>query len=195
MTDPKNVTPRKLPQESWISMNLDLAKVLTTVGPAASIIFAAWIFVAFLQTRYDAAIDRYRDLIEKFRSPDLSDSRKANMRDEILNYKRRCELMNRAIGCGLISAMLLISTMIFGGFSLVFQDSEALKLVSMGTATLGLILVIVGAAMVIMEGRIIRRQIHTELLDIPELAHGIDQGAGDINDPHRRGQDRVPTRS
>lgn len=65
-------------------MNLDLSKVLTTVGPAASIIFAAWIFVAFLQTRYDAAVERYRDLIEKFRTSDLSGSRKANMRDEII---------------------------------------------------------------------------------------------------------------
>jgi hypothetical protein len=55
-------------ESSYISMNLDLAKVLTTVGPAASIIFAAWIFVAFLQTRYDAAVERYRDLIEKFRT-------------------------------------------------------------------------------------------------------------------------------
>ncbi len=44
-----------------MSMNFDLAKVLTTVGPAASIIFAAWIFVAFLQTRYDAAVDRYEN--------------------------------------------------------------------------------------------------------------------------------------
>jgi hypothetical protein len=175
-------------------MNLDLAKVLTTVGPAASIIFAAWIFVAFLQTRYDAAVERYRDLIEKFRSPDLSESRKANMRDEILNYKRRCELMNRAIGCGLVSAMLLISTMIFGGLSIIFQDSLLLKLISMGTAALGLVLVIIGAVIVAMEGRIIRRQIHSELLDIPDLAHGIDQDAGAIDDPHRRGQERVPTR-
>ena len=175
-------------------MNLDLAKVLTTVGPAASIIFAAWIFVAFLQTRYDAAIERYRELIEKFRSSELSESRKANMRDEILHYKRRCELMNLATGCGLVSAVLLISTMIFGGLAIVFQDVALLKLICMLTALLGLLLVIVGASIVIIEGRIIRRQIHSELLDIPDLAHGIDQDAGAIDDPHRRGQDRVPDR-
>jgi hypothetical protein len=175
-------------------MNLDLAKLLTTVGPAASIIFAAWIFVAFLQTRYDAAVERYRDLIEKFRTSDLSGGRKANMRDEILNYKRRCELMNRATGCGLVSAMLLISTMIFGGLAIVFPDIALLRLLSMVAALLGLLLVIAGAAIVVLEGRIIRRQIHGELLDIPDLAHGIDQDAGAIDDPHRRGQDRVPGR-
>ena len=173
-------------------MNLDLAKVLTTVGPAASIIFAAWIFVAFLQTRYDAAVERYRELTERFRTSELSGSRKANMRDEILHYKRRCELMNRATGCGLVSAILLISTMIFGGLAIVFQDVTILKLLSMATALFGLLLVIVGAGIVIMEGRIIRRQIYSELLDIPDLAHGIDQDAGAINDPQRRGQHRVP---
>ena len=175
-------------------MTLDLSKLLTTVGPAASIIFAAWIFVAFLQTRYDAAVERYRDLIEKFRASDLSDSRKANMRDEILNYKRRCELMNLATGCGLVSAMLLISTMIFGGTAIIFGDAAVLKVASMVSALLGLLLVIAGAGIVIAEGRIIRRQIHTELLDVPDLAHGIDQDAGAIDDPHRRGRDRVPGR-
>lgn len=176
-------------------MNLDLAKVLTTIGPAASIIFAAWIFVAFLQTRYDAAVERYRDLIEKLRTSDLSGTRRANTRDEILNYKRRCELMNRATGCGLVSAALLISTMILGGLSIIFQDSLVLKLLSLGSALLGLLLVIAGAVIVIMEGRIIRRQIYSELLDIPDLAHGIDQDAGAIDDPRRGGRDRVPARS
>jgi len=173
-------------------MNLDLAKLLTTVGPAASIIFAAWIFVAFLQTRYDAAVERYRDLIEKFRTSELSGTRRANMRDEILLYRRRCELMNRATGCGLVSAMLLISTMIFGGLAIVFQDVAFLKLLSMTTALLGLLLVILGAGLVIVEGRIIRRQIRSELLDIPDLAHGIGQDAGAVDDPHRRGGDRIP---
>ncbi len=116
------------------------------------------------------------------------------MRDEILNYRRRCELMNRATGCGLVSAMLLISTMIFGGLSIVFQDIGLLKLASMGTALVGLLLVIAGAVIVAMEGRIIRRQIHSELLDIPDLAHGIDQDPGAIDDPQRRGQDRVLVR-
>ena len=175
-------------------MDLDLAKVLTTIGPAASIIFAAWIFVAFLQTRYDAAVERYRDLIEKFRTSELSGSRKANMQDAILNYKRRCELMNRATGCGLVSAILLIATMIFGGFAIVFQDSLVLKLISMATAMLGLLLVIAGAVIVIVEGTVIRRQIHTELLDIPELAHGIHQDSGAVDDPRRGGEGRVPRR-
>ena len=173
-------------------MNLDLPKVLTVIGPAASIIFAAWIFVAFLQTRYDAAVERYRELIEKYRHSDLSGSRKANMKDQIVAYKRRCELMNKAIGCGLVSAILLIFTLIFGGLALVFQEYGFLKFVSVLCALSGLLLVIVGTAIVIMEGRIIRRQIHSELLDVADLAEGIDQEAGAVTDPHRRGHDSVP---
>lgn len=175
-------------------MNLDLANVLKVIGPAASLIFAAWIFVGFLQTRYDAAVERYRDIIEKYRTSDLSGSRKANMVDQIVHYKRRCELMSRATGCGLVSAILLICTLISGGLALTFPDLSLFKFLSAGTALLGMLLVIAGTIIVILEGRIIHRQIHNELLDVPELAESIGQEAGAINDPkrdrHGTGRDR-----
>jgi hypothetical protein len=94
-------------------MNLDLANVLKVIGPAASLIFAAWIFVGFLQTRYDAAVERYRDIIETYRTSDLSGSRKSNMIDQIVHYKRHCELMSRATGCRLVSEILLIFTLLY----------------------------------------------------------------------------------
>jgi Ca2+/Na+ antiporter len=169
-------------------MDFDLANVLKVIGPAASLIFAAWIFVGFLQTRYDAAVERYRDIIEKYRTADLSGSRKANMTDQVVHYKRRCELMSRAIGCGLVSAILLIFTLIFGGLALTIQEVSIFKYISAGTATLGLLLVVVGTFIVIMEGRIIYRQMHSELLDIPDLAESIGQKPGSINDPQRHGQ-------
>jgi hypothetical protein len=175
-------------------MNLDLANVLKVIGPAASLIFAAWIFVGFLQTRYDAAVERYRDIIEKYRTSDLSGSRKANMVDQIVHYKRRCELMSRATGCGLVSAILLICTLIAGGLALTFPDLSIFKFLSAGTALIGMLLVIAGTVIVIVEGGIIYRQIHNELLDIPELAESIGQEAGAINDPkrdrHGTGRDR-----
>ncbi len=70
-------------------MNRDRAKVPTTAGPAASIHCAAWIFGAFLQTRYHAAVERYRELVERFRTSELSGSRKATMRDENWICRRR----------------------------------------------------------------------------------------------------------
>ena len=118
-------------------MDLDLANILKVIGPAASIIFAAWIFMGFLQTRYDAAIERYRDLIDRYRTSELSGSRKTNMRDQIVCYKRHCVLMGRASSFGLVSAVLLIFTLISAELALIFQNVTFLKYLSAGSALLG----------------------------------------------------------
>lgn len=167
-------------------MNLDLANILKVIGPAASIIFAAWIFMGFLQVRYDSATDRYRELIEKYRTAEVSKSRKANMKDQILHYKRRCELMGYANIIGLTSANLLTITLISGGLSLAFPDDNIFKYVSLCLALIGLLLVIVATIIVMREGLITNRQIYNELLDIPDLAEGVGQEAGNISDPNRR---------
>jgi hypothetical protein len=167
-------------------MDLDLTNILKVIGPAASIIFAAWIFMGFLQTRYDAAVDRYRELIDKYRTSELPGSRKANMRDQIICYKRRCELMGYANIIGLVSAIMLITTLIAGGLSLALPDIVLFKYVSAGLALLGFLLVIAATIIVIREGMITQRQIYSELLDVPDLAEGVGQEAGDISDPQRR---------
>lgn len=166
-------------------MNLDLANILKVIGPAASIIFAAWIFMGFLQVRYDSAIDRYRELIEKYRTSDLSGSRKANMKDQIFRYKQRCQLMGYANIIGLTSAILLILTLIAGGLSLALPDDIVFKYASLILAFIGLSLVIIATIIVMREGMITNRQIYNELLDIPDLAEGVGQEAGDISDPQR----------
>jgi hypothetical protein len=167
-------------------MNLDLANILKVIGPAASIIFAAWIFMGFLQVRYDSAVDRYRELIERYRTSELSGSRRENMKDQILRYKQRCELMGYANVIGLTSAILLITMLIAGGLSLAFPDDNIFKYVSLSLALVGLLLVIVATIIVMREGMITRRQIYNELLDIPDLAEGVGQEAGKISDPQRR---------
>jgi hypothetical protein len=48
-------------------MPFQLSDVLKAIGPTASIIFAAWIFLSFLQTRYDSAVERYRGLLASYR--------------------------------------------------------------------------------------------------------------------------------
>ena len=71
-----------------ISMPIDIANIFNAVGPAASVIFAAWIFMAFLQTRYDAALDRYRSLVEQYRDGIHRNARRENLRASILVYKK-----------------------------------------------------------------------------------------------------------
>src|ERR1700712_1135091 len=73
-------------------MHFQLSDVLKAIGPNASIIFAAWIFVSFLQTRYDSAIDRQRALIEAYRGGDQSPERGKAAKRQIEVYARRCML-------------------------------------------------------------------------------------------------------
>src|SRR3978361_2255962 len=103
-------------------MNFDLENVLKVIGPAASIVFAAWIFMGFLQQRYDSAVERYRDMIEKCRNGELSDMRRDNIKDQVLAFRHRCDLMAYANLTGLFSAMLLILTLIVGELDIIFPN-------------------------------------------------------------------------
>jgi hypothetical protein len=162
---------------------LHIAQILKALGPAASIIFAAWIFMGFLQQRYDAALARYRGMVERYRVDDASSERRDNMRDQIRLYRRRCAMMNVASIIGLTSAILLILTLITGELSML--GVRFLTYVSASTALAGFILVIVAAGITIAEGIIIRRQLDAELLDVADLARDEGQHPGSINDSNR----------
>jgi hypothetical protein len=166
-------------------MQFELKDILTAVGPSASIVFAAWIFMGYLQQRYSAALERYRSLIEQCRNGDQAESRQGNLKDQVVLYRHRFSLMRWATTLGLAAAMLLISTLILGAVNVVFPDLGVLKYFGAGFAVLGLGLVIVAAALVIRENSIIQRAVDGELLDVPELAGAVGKAAGDINDPER----------
>lgn len=162
-------------------MNLDLPNILKSIGPAASIVFAAWIFMGFLQQRYDSAINRYRDTIDKYRSDErLSDARRDNIRDQVMVYRRRCHLMSRANLAGLFAAILLILTLIAGELDIIFPNEKALAYTGAGAALLGFALVIVAAGFIVREGQITRRQIDSEFLDVEDLAKSAGRRPGSI---------------
>lgn len=163
-------------------MDFDLSNILKSIGPAASIIFAAWIFMTFLQQRYDSTVDRYREQIEKFRSAEMSDDRRGNIKDQILVYKRRCELMSRANLIGLISAILLILTLVLGELDIIFPGWTVLKDMSAVAIFMGFSLVILATVFVIVEGSITHRQFDSELLDVPDLAQSTGQDYGNNSD-------------
>ena len=117
------------------------------------------------------------------------------MIDQIVHYKCRCELMSRVTGCGLVSAILLIFTLISGGFALTFPDAIFLKYLSAGSALFGLLLVIVGTIIAMFEGKIIYRQMQTEFLDLPDLAEIIGEKADAITDSHRHSRSTGQTGS
>lgn len=144
--------------------------VLKAIGPNASIIFAAWIFMGFLQQRYDSATDRYREAVGEYRGNDHGDERSGNLKDQILTYRRRCRLMGWATLVGLIAAILLIVSLMIGAVDVMIPHSPVIMAAGTGAALSGFSLVIVAAAIVIIEGQVVHRQLDDELRDVPELA-------------------------
>lgn len=112
------------------------------------------------------------------------------MRDQVVSYRRRCELMRRAMSLGLASAIAMILTLIFGGLNLTFKDLPFLGYLSAGSGLIGFILVIVATIFVLIEGMVTHRQMDNELLDVPDLAHSTGHEAGAITDPDRKGRSR-----
>ena len=157
---------------------VQLSDVLKAIGPNASIVFAAWIFMGFLQQRYDAAFGRYQQAVGDYRSVGHDAGRADNLRAQVLAYRRWCRLMSRASLIGLVAATLLISSLIFGALDIIVPQSTILTLSGIATAIGGFVLVIVAAFIVIAEGRIVVRQIDDELRDVPNLADGAGGGAG-----------------
>ncbi|MGY4601845.1 hypothetical protein ACVW16_000257 [Bradyrhizobium sp. USDA 4474] len=104
-------------------MSFHLSEILKAIGPSASIIFAAWIFVGFLQQRYDAAVDRYRQTISDYRSGEHPADRRDNIQDQILVFKYRCQLMSYACFTGLLSAILFLLTLVSGAVDVIIPGS------------------------------------------------------------------------
>jgi hypothetical protein len=86
-------------------MDFELKDLLDAIGPSASLIFAAWIFLTFLQARYTSAYDRYRGLIEKYRAGVDDKTEKHNVADQVLLYRSRVEQMRRATNVGVVAAI------------------------------------------------------------------------------------------
>lgn len=150
-------------------MDYQLKDLLEAIGPPASLIFAAWIFMTILQSRYQAAFDRYRSLISSYRDGDLAEARHGNVKDQILIYKKRCEIMKTAANVGIVSAIFLICVLIFAALNVVFGDVPVLKLMSTICAFIGLPLVILAAIMVMRENILVQNAIDSEIQDIPDL--------------------------
>ena len=144
--------------------------LLDAVGPPAALVFAAWIYMSFLQERYLSAFSTYRALISGYREKDMSAKRHADIKQQIAIYKRRCEIMKLATNIGLIAAIFLILTLIVAAFDVMFPSLAFLKYVVSACAIVGLILVIAGALLVMQENSMVQQALDSELADIADLA-------------------------
>ena len=146
-----------------------LSDFLKAIGPNAAIIFAAWIYMGFLQQRYDSAVDRFRGAVGDFRSGEHEKERAKNLKDQILIYKRRCYLMGWATTIGLVSAILLITSLMFGGLDVLMPHTPWIAVAGIATSFAGFALIIVAALIVIAEGQPTDRQLDDEIRDVRDL--------------------------
>lgn len=153
--------------------DFDLKDLLEAVGPTASLIFAAWIFLTFLQARYTAAYERFRALIAEFRSHSDQDQRRTSLRQQILIYKRRCEQMRLATNIGVTSAILLITALICAALGTMYDTVSAWKYLTGCCAIIGLLLVIWAAALVLIENSTVQRLLESDMSDVPELVDSV----------------------
>jgi Protein of unknown function (DUF2721) len=163
----------------------DLQDLLQAVGPTASLIFAAWIFLTFLQSRYSASYDRYRALIAEFRTHNEHDRRRESLGQQILAYKRRCEQMRMATNIGVISAIVLISALIFAAVGTMYDTASLWKYLTAACAIIGLLLVIWAASYVILENRAIQQLLEEDLSDVPDLRERAGQSSPRSWSSHR----------
>src|SRR4051812_36811349 len=167
-------------------MDFSMKDLLQAIGPSASLIFASWIFLSFLQTRYTAAYDRYRALIQERRerlrdggdqAPEDGDRHQRSVKDQIALYRRRCEQMRYATNVGVFAAILLIVTILCGGLQVVMPQLGALRYVGAAGALLGLGLLVVAAVFVIAENVLIQHAMNDEAADLPESRESQGRGA------------------
>ncbi len=146
-----------------------LKDLLQAVGPTASLIFAAWIFLSFLQQRYMGAYEHYRQLLAEFRSHEQRDRRRDSLGEQILEYKRRCEQMRWATQIGVLAAIFLISSIVFAALSSMEPQFTATKYLCAACAIVGLLMVIWAAILVLMENARLQVIIDSDLSDVPDL--------------------------
>jgi steroid 5-alpha reductase family enzyme len=156
-------------------MNFTLENFLKAVGPSASLIFASWIFLTFLQSRYSSSYDRYRNLISEYRQGHPDQKRHHNIKQQIILYKQRCEQMQKATNIGVVSAILLIISLINAGLNEMIGKKIVIEWLSAIFAIFGLIFVIVAASFVIKENVLIQQAIDQEPSDIPDLHQSIQE--------------------
>ena len=164
--------------------DFELKDLLQALGPSASLIFAAWIFLTFLQSRYTSAYEHYRALIAELRSHEARDSRRNSLCRQIIEYRLRCQQMRLATNIGVLSAILLILAVVCGALGTIYDLVSAWKYLTAVFAVVGLLLVIVAATLVMVENYRLQYILDSDLSDVPELVAGVHRSASRVLGKH-----------
>lgn len=157
-------------------MEFQFKDVMQAVGPNASLVFASWIFMSFLQTRYSNAYTLYRNMIDDLREDRADGPRRTTIQDEILLYRERLNRMRLATNLGLYAAILLLSTLILSGLDVVFGSPGWLKYLGVLSVSVGLGLIIWSASLVIVENKMLKMALDRDGDDLAELRDAAREG-------------------
>ncbi len=146
--------------------DFDIQQVLQVIGPTASLLFAAWIFLQYLNQRFTESVERLRDLAENLRQATKEDRRRASVVEQIKLYQRRCVLMRWATHTGLVAAVLLLITLTLAAIVTVFHGPSAFGVVAVVCAWVGLTLVVAATVLVVRENMLVGDALRSELADL-----------------------------
>jgi hypothetical protein len=166
-------------------LDFELKDLLDAIGPNATLIFAAWIFLTVLQSRYTSAYDRYRALVSTFRDGNPQGARRQSLVDQVALYKKRCEEMRFATNLGIYSAVLLIGGLIVAGVNVIAGDKAILKVIAAAALLAGLAAVIWAALTMLRENYQIQEAIEKEPSDVEGLRQAVAQEPGRARDQMR----------
>jgi hypothetical protein len=150
-------------------MDFELKDVIQAVGPNASLVFASWIFMSFLESRYSNAYTLYRKMIDDLRENKAEGPRRKTIHDEIVLYRQRLNRMRLATNLGLYAAILLLGTLILSGLNVVFGSPAFLKYIGVVCVVVGLALIMWSASLVIIENKLLKMPLDRDGDDIEEL--------------------------
>jgi ferric-dicitrate binding protein FerR (iron transport regulator) len=143
--------------------------ILQSVGPAASLIFAAWIFLSFLQQRYVAAFQQYRSLVDGFRQHEGNPVRRDALEAQVRSYRRRCDLMRWSTNVGAVAAICFLVGLLAGLADSLKPLHDSLTAIGAGAIALGFLLVIIAAVITLIENTMSAPSLDDEVRDLEAL--------------------------
>ena len=150
-------------------MSFKMKDVLDAVGPSASLVFASWIFLSFLQQRYAAAFQTFRSLVDAYRKGGVPEIRKGALEAQVRQYRRRCDWMRWATNIGVVSAICFLATLLDGLAAIFWPDAAVVRFSGAAFAALGFLLVMVAAVLTFVENTASAAALDDEVRDLHSL--------------------------
>jgi hypothetical protein len=150
-------------------MSIQMKDVLQAAGPSASLVFASWIFLSFLQQRYVAAFQTFRALVDAYRKGSENAVRLDALESQIRQYRRRCDWMRWSTNIGVVSALCFLATLLCGLVAVILPDPAAVGTAGAVLCSAGFVLVMVSAVFTIVENSLSATALDDEVRDMDSL--------------------------